>query len=331
MSTSEPKKKAATASEPAGSPDPRTAAREPDESGGSHSPADSKTDAKLGTLGDGQPVAAVESRSGDAADQAASRAAETASGDEPVWPPPESKPESKLEDAKLDDAKLDDAKPEDAKVGDVKLDEAAAAAKPDEPDVLTKPAEPLPAVNPEESSPVAIAKAGEPASEPHQEMGLSESTLHWLVDSEQPIEVSERNPILVPAYDLHAPVAGRKRAVAIIGGAAILALGIAWALHAQAARHQIAAVAPTLETAGLLTRRAEEALEHGRRAEAMDLAHLAIVTDPGAADAYVIVGAIQRSNGQMNEARDSYRRYLELAPLGTRAAEAREALTSLPP
>ncbi len=322
MSTSEPKKKEATASEPAGSPDLRTAAREQDESGGLRSPADPKTDAKLETLGEGQPVAAVESRSGDAADQATSRAAETASGDEPVWPPPESKP---------DDAKLDAAKPDDAKVGDVKLDEAAAAAKPDEPDVLTKPAEPPPAVNPEESSPVAIAKAGEPASEPHQEMGLSESTLHWLVDSEQPIEVSERNPILVPAYDLHAPVAGRKRAVAIIGGAAILALGIAWALHAQAARHQIAAAPPTVETAGLLTLRAEEALEHGRRAEAMDLAHLAIVTDPGAADAYVIVGAIQRSNGQMNEARDSYRRYLELAPLGTRAAEAREALTSLPP
>jgi hypothetical protein len=222
-----------------------------------------------------------------------------ASLDDPIWPPPESRPDQPAVPSKP---------------------AAPPAAKPDAAALLTKP----------EESPIP-ARPELPAVEPKQEMALSESTLHWLVDGEHPIEPSEANPILAPVYDPHAPVAGRKRAVLVIGGAAVLALGIAWALHAQAARHQTAAAVPTVETADLLIHRAEAALAAGRGAEALDLAHLAIVTDPGLADAYIVIGSVQRAGGQLNDARDSYRRYLELAPLGMHAAEAREALTSLPP
>jgi len=179
--------------------------------------------------------------------------------------------------------------------------------------------------------PASTDKPAEPAAEPSQEMALSESTLHWLVDAEQPIDASRSNPILAPVYDREAPVAGRKRAIAVIGGAAVLALGIAWALHAQAAHHQSVAAVPTVDSAEFLIHRAEAALAQGRSAEALDLAHLAIVTDQRLADAYMVIGAVQRSNGQVNDARESYRRYLELAPIGTHSAEARAALTSLPP
>ena len=232
--------------------------------------------------------------------------AATASADEPVWPPPESQPsEPPVGDPPAP------TKPSDPPIGE----------PPDGPAVLTKPAEPVPADKPDD-----------PAAEPKQEMGLSESTLHWLVDAEQPMDASGSNPILAPVYDRQAPVAGRKRAVAIIGGAAVLALGIAWVLHAQAARHQTVAAAPTVDSAaGLLLHRAQAALGQGRSAEALDLARLAIVTDPHMVDAYMILGVVQRSNGQVIDARDSYRRYLQLAPLGTHAAEARAALTSLPP
>ena len=63
----------------------------------------------------------------------------------------------------------------------------------------------------------------------------------------------------------------------------------------------------------------------------MDLAHLALVADPRFADAYVVVGRVQRSSGRLTEARDAFRKYLELAPLGTHAREARDALAALPP
>jgi hypothetical protein len=280
MSTSEPKKDEAPASESAAEPDPPNAALLP------VTTTEATAAANLGT--------APEAPSSAAPDQA--------SADEPVWPPPESQPVEPSGEPPL-------------------------GAKPDEPAVLTKTEEPSRDAKPDQR---AVAP-DDPASEPKQEMGLSESTLHWLVDGEQPIEASEPNPILVPVYDPHAPVAGRKRTFAIIGGAAIVALGIAAVLHAQAVSHRAAVVAPTVETAGLLIRRAVDALAQGRRVEAMDLAHLAIATDPGFADAYVVIGAIQRSNGQVNDARVSYRRYLELAPLGTHAGEARAALTSLPP
>ena len=116
-------------------------------------------------------------------------------------------------------------------------------------------------------------------------MGLSESTLHWLVDGEKAGRAARAGCRLRrPHYDPSAAVAGRKRTVVEIGGAAIVAFVVAVVLHGQASRHRTAPEAPqeAAEPAAVLTQRAEAALVHGRSGEAMDLAHLAIVTDPDA-------------------------------------------------
>ncbi len=165
-------------------------------------------------------------------------------------------------------------------------------------------------------------------------MGLSESTLHWLVDGEQAVEPVANDPGTAPHYDPRAPVAGRKRTVVVIGGAAIVAFVVAVALHGQAARNRADANTPaaaSAEPAAVLTQRAEAALAQGRAGEALDLANLALGSDPGSADAYIVVGKVQRDTGRLPESRDAFRKYLELAPLGTHAAEARAALATLPP
>jgi hypothetical protein len=201
------------------------------------------------------------------------------------------------------------------------------AAATDEP-VPTKPEE-LPADKADKED----VKADVPAAEPKQEMGLSESTLHWLVDGEQAMEPVANEPGTAPHYDPRAPVAGRKRTVAVIGGAAILALVVAAVLHGQAARNRATGDAPAANTepAAVLTQRAETALAQGRAGEAIDLAHLAISSDARFSDAYIVVGKVQRDSGRLSESRDAYRKYLELAPIGTHAEEARAALSALPP
>ena len=212
---------------------------------------------------------------------------------------------------------------------------STAAAATEEP-VLTK-AEELPAAKDaqgnKDNKDNKDAKDDVPAAEPRQEMGLSESTLHWLVDGEQAIEPVANEPGTAPHYDPRAPVAGRKRTVAVIGGAAILALVVAVVLHGQAARNRATGDAPAANTepAAVLTQRAEAALAQGRAGEAMDLAHLAISSDARFSDAYIVVGKIQRDGGRLSESRDAYRKYLELAPIGTHAEEARAALSALPP
>jgi hypothetical protein len=260
---------------------------------------------------------------------------------EPVWPPPESQPVSpegekdeggkpevaepalltKTEGPKPPEATAREGKSSQGKSGEGKSAERKSAEH--------KSGE---GQSPDAPATDAAAKSPEQAAEPGQEMTLSESTLHWLVDGEVPVEPTGPNPALAPIYDSRAPVAGRKRTVAVIGGAAVLALGVALVLHAKAAHHEKApAVAPSVGSADLLIYRAEAARAQGRWAEALDLARLATATDPHYADAYVFMGGIQRSNGQAIEARDSYRRYLDLAPLGNHAAEARAALKTLPP
>jgi tetratricopeptide (TPR) repeat protein len=172
------------------------------------------------------------------------------------------------------------------------------------------------------------------AAEPKQEMGLSESTLHWLVDGEQAIEPVANDPGTAPHYDSHAPVPGRKRTVVVIGSAAIVAFGVAVVLHGQAARNRTDANPPpaaSAEPAAVLTQRAETALGQGRAGEALDLANLALGSDPRFSDAYIVIGKVQRDTGRLPESRDAYRKYLELAPLGTHAEEARAALGTLPP
>jgi len=319
MSTSEPNKDEAPASETTAAPsepesEPEKTAAKPDDSGAEPAadrPAANRTGDEPAATG--EAVANAETAPAAQPDAAE----EKARAGEPVWPPPESQPVG----------------PEGNK------DEGA------EPALLTKPDEPKPAEAPAKSPDAqssegpspdappatdAAAKPPEEAAEPGQEMTLSESTLHWLVDGELPIEPT--GPTLAPIYDSHAPVAGRRRTVAVIGGAAVLALIVALVLHALAARHeQPAAAAPSVGSADLLIHRAEAALAQGRSAEALDLARLASVTDPHYADAYVVIGGIQKSNGQAIDARDAYRRYLDLAPLGSHAPEARAALKTLPP
>ena len=233
-------------------------------------------------------------------------AAARAESDEPAWPPAEAQPEATA--------------PAPAELAPTAATATATAT--DEP-VLTKPEEPPPAKGDELL-----------AAEPKQEMGLSESTLHWLVDGEQAVEPVAHDPGTAPHYDPHAPVAGRKRMVAVIGGAAIVAFVAAIALHGQAARNRAAAGTPAVaaaEPAAVLTQRAGAALAQGRAGEALDLANLALGADPRFSDAYIVVGKVERDTGRLPESRDAYRKYLELAPLGTHAEEARAALGALPP
>ena len=234
-------------------------------------------------------------------------AAERPKSDDPAWPPAEARPE----ETAAPPAEL--AAP------------VAAPGTADQP-VLTKPEEPAPskAADPDQV----------PAAEPKQEMGLSESTLHWLVDGEKAIEPVANEPGTAPHYDPRAPVAGRKQTVVVIGGAAILAFVVAVVLHGQAARNRATASIPAItsaEPAAVLTQRAEAAFAQGRSAEALDLANLALGSDARFADAFFLVGKLQRNAGRLAESRDAYRKYLELAPLGTHAEEARAALATLPP
>lgn len=222
--------------------------------------------------------------------------------DEPAWPPAE-------------------ARPEESPPAAAELPPTTATDEP----ALTKP---------EELPPTKSDEQPQLAAEPKQEMGLSESTLHWLVDGEQAIEPVANDPGTAPHYDPRAPVAGRKRTVVVIGGAAIVAFVVAVVLHGQAARNRAAVVSPaaaSAEPAAVLTQRAAAALAQGRADEALDLANLALGSDARFSDAYIVIGKVQRDSGRLPESRDAFRHYLELAPLGTHAEEARAALATLPP
>jgi tetratricopeptide (TPR) repeat protein len=245
-----------------------------------------------------------------APEAAAGERPKSETSDEPAWPPAEARPEERSQPAAPDEPALAAGEPVLAK------DEAL----------------PVEGAEPEQAPP------GEPeqtdAAEPNQEMGLSESTLHWLVDGEQAIEPVANDRGTAPHYDPRAAVAGRKRTVVVIGGAAIVAFVVAVVLHNQAARNRATGNVPAVasaEPAAVLTRRAEAALAQGRRAEALDLANLALGSDARFSDAFIVVGKIQRDLGRLPQSRDAYRKYLELAPLGTHAEEARAALTTLPP
>jgi hypothetical protein len=172
-----------------------------------------------------------------------------------------------------------------------------------------------------------------PAATPQEEMGLSNSTLHWLEDGDQAVPTRLTEPGTMPSYDPRAPVPGRRRAVLVVGVAALAALVIAGALYAQAEKRRAEqAPAPVVvEPARDLTTRAEGALAAHRFDEALELARLALVADPRFADAHYVVGIVEKGRLQNAAARDEFRKYLELAPLGTHAAEARAALSSLPP
>ena len=166
-------------------------------------------------------------------------------------------------------------------------------------------------------------------------MGLSESTLHWLVDGEQAIEPVANEPGTAPHYDPRAPVAGRKRTVVVIGGAAIVAFVVAVVLHGQAARNRAASHRSGRRQRGAC-RCADPARGGGAGPGTRPPRRSTSPTWRSGltarfADAFIVVGRVQRSAGRVPETRDAYRKYLELAPLGTHAEEARAALATLPP
>ena len=245
--------------------------------------------------------------------------AASAKADEPAWPPAEARPEAPA----ASEASTEGASAEGAPAAEVPAADAAAAAEA----IVAKPEEPpAPKVDETPSEPPLG-----PAAEPKQEMGFSESTLHWLVDGDKPVEALTDDPGTAPHYDPRAPVAGRRRTVAVIGGAAIVAFAVAALLHAQAAGHRTDSAADANEPAEVMSQRAEAALAAGRSGEAMELARLAIAANPRLADPYLVVGKLERDSGRLAESRDAYRKYLDLAPIGTHAGAARAALAALPP
>jgi len=171
------------------------------------------------------------------------------------------------------------------------------------------------------------------AAAPQEEMGLSNSTLHWLEDGEQAVPDRLTEPGSMASYDPRAPVPDRRRAYLVVGIAGAIALFIAGSFYAQSVKRRAAEApaATAVEPARDLTTRAEAALAANRLDEALELAHLALTADPRFADAHFVVASVEKARNQSAAARDEFRKYLELAPLGTHAAEARTGLSSLPP
>lgn len=243
----------------------------------------------------------------------------SSSGGDPAWPPPEAAPKDEASAAETPGAA-----------------ELPSSAPPPGDPTQARPA-------PSEDAPKAVsvavvapteaeAQGGAGAALPGQEMGFSESTLHWLAGGETTGTTRvTRDTGTLPSYDPRAPVAGRKRAVLVVGGAGLLALIVAGTLFVQARSHRApGTTAATAEPARDLTARAEAAYAANRISEAIELAHLALSADPRYADAHLVMANCERARNQISAAREQYRKYLDLAPLGLHAAEAREALGSLP-
>jgi tetratricopeptide (TPR) repeat protein len=233
-----------------------------------------------------------------------------------AWPPPEAAP--------------GDAQPsaESAKAAPESSKEPASngATGPGDSGVMTAP----------DASPAAKKPASDadmPAATPQEEMGLSNSTLHWLEDGDQAVPSRLTEPGTMPSYDPRAPVAGRRRAVLVVGGAGLVALIVAGYFYAKAEQRRAAqAPAPVVvEPARDLTSRAEAALAANRLDEALELANLALVADQRFADAHFIVANVHQARKEFAAARGEFRKYLDLAPLGTHAKAARAALSTMPP
>jgi len=240
-----------------------------------------------------------------------------------VWPPPEAAPAS--------DGEAPAAGPASAASADESADSKAAGsaagkgdAQPDDSGVMTAPPQP--------AKPPAAAD-DMPAATPQEEMGLSNSTLHWLEDGDQAVPGRLTEPGSMASYDPRAPVPGRKRTVLVVGLAGAVALIVAGTFYVNAQKRRAAepAAPAAIEPARDLTNRAEAALAANKVDEALELAHLALVADPRFADAHFAVALCKQARHQTAEARDEFRKYLELAPLGTHAADARTALSTLPP
>jgi len=236
-----------------------------------------------------------------------------------VWPPPEAAPGG--EAGAAEDVKDASQPASTAPSGN------GVPATVSDSGVMTAP-EPGP-----KSAPPAASGDDMPAATPQEEMGLSNSTLHWLEDGEQAVPGRLTEPGSMPSYDPRAPVPGRKRGVLVVGLAGVAALILAAALYGQAQSRKAAEPPPAavVEPARDLTNRAQAALAANQIDHALELAHLALTADARFADAHFVVGTVAQGRNQAATARDAFRKYLELAPLGTHAEAARKALATLPP
>jgi len=256
-----------------------------------------------------------------------------ADGGPAAWPPQEAAPP---DDGPKKTEGTAAASSPPAEASEPKPAEANAAAKVE---AKVEAAPPAPAETDKPKAEAAhAAAADEPKAEaahaaalPAEEMPFSNSTLHRLEDEDQGQEEDPSHRITVPGYDPTAPVAGRRRAVAVVGGAGALALVVTGVLYLMAPKKAVAPEPVAAEPARELTARAEAALAANKIGDAVDLARLALVADPRFADAHFIVGVCDKARNEIPGAREELRRYLELAPLGTHAAAAREALAALPP
>jgi CheY-like chemotaxis protein len=81
------------------------------------------------------------------------------------------------------------------------------------------------------------------------------------------------------------------------------------------------------EANGLL---AHSLFNRNKRREALTSAERAVKLNPKLADAYVIIGGVRQEDGEVDEARRAYQRYLELEPKGSYAADLRAIIARLP-
>ena len=81
------------------------------------------------------------------------------------------------------------------------------------------------------------------------------------------------------------------------------------------------------EAHGLL---AHTLFNRNKRREALSSAERAVKINPKLADAYVIIGGVRQDDGDVEEARRAYQRYLDLEPKGSYAADLRAIMARLP-
>jgi CheY-like chemotaxis protein len=81
------------------------------------------------------------------------------------------------------------------------------------------------------------------------------------------------------------------------------------------------------EAHGLL---AHTLFNRNKRREALSSAERAVKLNPKLADAYVIIGGVRQDDGDVDEARRAYQRYLDLEPKGSYAADLRAIIGRLP-
>jgi tetratricopeptide (TPR) repeat protein len=141
-----------------------------------------------------------------------------------------------------------------------------------------------------------------------------------------PAAVAAAPEMAPPAPSPAAPVA-----VAPSAASAELAAGCdRAAIHTTPWRISAEACAQAFEAdphdASLALAIAQSEHAHSHLPESAKWAQRALAIDPNAAEAYVIIARARAKAGDLPEAREAYRHYLELAPRGWHHAEARAAL-----